>query len=84
MQANLIGAEFHDPQSSGGQPLHEELYTKLITAGIYSVHGRDHMISTVCLHSGYITSICGASLGSPSLSSSCLGISWCLHACLES
>ena len=48
VQADMIGAEFSDPQSTSRQPLHEELYTKLITAGIYSSHGRDHMISTVC------------------------------------
>ena len=47
MQADLIGAEFKDPQSQTGPPLHEELYTKLVAAGTYSSHGREHMISTV-------------------------------------
>lgn len=46
-QADLIGAEFKDPQAAQGQPLHEQLYTKLVAAGIYSSHGRDHMITTV-------------------------------------
>ena len=50
MQADLIGAEFKDPQSQTGPPLHEELYTKLVAAGIYSSHGREHMISTVHIH----------------------------------
>ena len=43
----MIGAELNGPQSTGGQPLHEELYTKFVAAGIYSAHGREHMISTV-------------------------------------
>lgn len=47
LQADLIGAEFKDPGSAPGQPLHEELYTKLITAGVYSSQGREHMIATV-------------------------------------
>ena len=50
VQADLIGAEFKDPQSQTGPPLHEELYTKLVAAGIYSSHGREHMISTVHIH----------------------------------
>ncbi len=49
VQATMIGAEFNGGQSTTGQPLHEELYTKFVSAGIYSSHGRDHMISTVRL-----------------------------------
>ena len=55
MQADLIGAEFKDPQSQTGPPLHEELYTKLVAAGIYSSHGREHMISTVHTHASFQT-----------------------------
>lgn len=51
----MIGAEFNPAQSTAGLPLHEDLYTKLVAAGIYSSHGRDHMISTVCLQRLYVS-----------------------------